>query len=99
MASLQYTVWRTASEVANGEVMNEGVVTIGVASAQSSVMHADYGNRGCRVRLMADADCWVTWGEDPTALNDGTEGRMLGAENPEYFAILANEKIAVIQRT
>ena len=98
MASLQYTVWRTASEVALGDVLNEGVITIDVSSAQSGVMKDTMENRNCRVRLMADADCWVTWGEDPTALNDGTGGRMLGAENPEYFDIRADYKIAVIQR-
>lgn len=100
MADVQYTVWRSAAEVANGPVLNENVVAIGAGSVQSDdVVWPGNGNRGCRVRLAADADCWVTWGKNPTAENDGTGGRRMGAENPEYFDILANEKIATRERT
>ncbi len=98
--ALQFTVWGTAAEVANGPVLNEGVIAIGGASvASAAVIDPTGDNRGRRVRLFAEAACYVTWGEDPTALNDGTGGRMLGAENPEYFDVPADFKIAVIQRT
>ena len=50
------------------------------------------------IRLFALADCYVTWGSNPTALDDGTEGRILNAGNPEYFSIKAGDKIAVIER-
>jgi len=99
MATLQFTVWDTASSVANGPVKNEGTITIGGTSAAGAVIDATGGNKGRRVRVFADTACWVTWGENPTAVNDGSEGRAMGAENPEYFDIPANLKIAVIQRT
>ncbi len=51
------------------------------------------------MRLVADAECWVHWGNDVTALNDGTAGRMFGADNPEYFSIEAGQVVAVIERT
>lgn len=99
--SLQYTVWETAAEVANGPVLNENVVAVGGASALSGVIDASArtGRESRRVRLFAEEACYVIWGETPTALNDGTGGRMFGAENPEYFEIQANFLIAVIQRT
>ena len=100
MSTLQYTVWYGTAEVANGPVLNENVISFTSPSVQSStVMYADGGNRNVRVRIFSDADCWVTWGDNPTAVNDGTDGRMLGAENPEYFEIGADQKIAVIERT
>ena len=100
MASLQFTVWASASAVAEGPVLNENVITIGGTSAASAgVVDPGGGNRARYVRVVADAICWVTWGGSPTALNDGTEGRMLGSENPEFFWIPADEKIAVIQRS
>lgn len=98
MADLFYTVWDTAAEVANGPVKNENKVAIGGTSTQSGVIDFLGLNRSRRVRLFAGAACFVTWGENPTAVSDGTEGRALGAENPEYVEILANHKIAVIQR-
>lgn len=99
MSNLYFTVWDTAAEVANGPVKNEGAIAIAGTSAQSSaVVDATGGNRSRRVRLFAEAACFVTWGDNPTAVSDGTDGRAIGAENPEYVEILANQKIAVIQR-
>ena len=98
MADIQFTVWASAGEVAQGPVLNEGVVTIGAGSLQSGAMDPTAGNRGRRVRLMSDADCWVTWGVNPTALDTGLGGRRLGSENPEYFDIPADQLIAVIER-
>ncbi len=99
MANLQYTVWDTAAEVANGPVKNENVVAIGGTSAQSGLVDSSGSNRSRRVRVFAESACFVTWGENPTALANGTDGRMVGAENPEYVEIRADHKIAVIQRT
>ena len=99
MATLQFTVWKGAGAVAQGPVVNEDIITISSTSAQSSgVVDPAGGNKTRFVRIMADGDCWVTWGADPTALDDGTEGRMMGAENPEYWWITADQKIAVIER-
>ena len=98
MADLFYRVWRTAAEVANGPVLNENKVAIGGGSAQSGLINTGFGNESRRVRLFADTACFVTWGENPTVLSDGTEGMPVGAENPEYVEIRADHKIAVIQR-
>ena len=99
MADLFFTVWDTAAEVANGPVKNENKVAIaGSSTASAGVVDGTGGNRSRRVRLWAGAACYVTWGESPTAVNDGTAGRPLGAENPEYFEIRADHKIACIQK-
>jgi len=96
MASLQLAVWDTAASTATGPVLQEEVVTISATSAQSSVITGTNIYR--TVRIYADTDCFVTWGSNPTALTDGTEGRMIGANNPEYFQIVSGDKIAVIER-
>jgi hypothetical protein len=98
MATLQYTVYNTAGATANGPVLNEGVITIGGTSAAGAIMDADAGNKARRVRIAVDTDCWVTWDADPTAVNDGSEGRMMFAGSWEYVEVLANHKIAVIER-
>lgn len=99
--ALQYSVWRTAAEVANGPVLAEATVAIGGSSATSAAVVDPAGsNESRRVRLFAEAACYVHWSADgDDALNDGTRGRMFGAENPEYHEIPANWKISVIQRT
>ena len=99
MADLFYTVWDTAAEVANGPVKNENKVTIAATSTQSGLIEAAGGNRSRRVRIYAGAKCFVTWGANPTAVNDGTAGRAMGADNPEYYEIQADHKIAVIERS
>lgn len=103
MATLQYTTFFSATETGKGPVLNENVITIGGASAQSpgvvdpTATGAQINQSRC-VRISADANCWVTWGTNPTALDTGLGGRMIGAGNPEYFDLLANHKIAVITR-
>lgn len=100
MATLQYTVFETAGSTAQGDPIQEGVITIAGASDQSDVIVGS-GNKRRSVRIAVDSDCWVTWGEDPTALTDGTAGRMMGTQvsTVEYFNIQSGHKIAVIQRT
>lgn len=101
MATLQFTSFWSANETGKGPVLNENVVTIAGTSAQSGVMDPNGGNKPRSVRVAVDAKCWVTWGADPTALNDGTDGRMMGSDvsTVEYFDIPADHKIAVIERT
>lgn len=94
---LYITVWRDAAEVAMGDPLQETSIAIGGASVQSEAITGVNRQRN-RVRLFADSNCFVTWGADPTALNDGTDGRPMGSENPEYFDIESNHRIAVIQR-
>ena len=98
MATLFFAVFEGAAEVATGDPIQEGVVSIGGASAPSAVIVGS-GRKRRRVRLFADAICFVTWGENPVAKSDGTEGRPIGAEGGEYFDIEAGHKLAVIERT
>lgn len=98
MATLQFTVFEHANEVALGVPLQEGTIDIAGTSTQGAVIVGS-NRRRRRVRIVCDSAAWVTWGENPTALSDGSEGRMMGAENPEYFDLEANHRIAVIQRT
>ena len=96
MANLQISVFSDAREVAFGVPLQEEIIVIGGTSLQSSVLTGSRTTH--RIRIYAEANCFVTWGLNPTALQDGTEGRFIGADNPEYFGIPASFKIAVIER-
>lgn len=98
MTTLFITAYEAAEQTALGNPIQEITVAIGGTSAQSAAITGS-GRKKRTVRLFADTNCFVTWGYDPTALADGTGGRPLGAENPEYVSIEAGHKIAVIQRT
>ena len=98
MSNLYITAFKDAKEVALGLPALEEKVVYTSTSVQSSALPVQNPKITYRVRLFSDADCFVTWGDNPTALIDGTEGRPLGANNPEYFAIDNGQKIAVINR-
>lgn len=97
MATLFFAVWDNANQTLLGEPLQEDTVAVGAGSLQSAAIS---GTRKeiRRVRLFTDADCFVTWGDNPTALQDGTAGMPLGAENPEVVGIEAGQLIAVIER-
>lgn len=97
MATLSFCVWEDAEEVALGRPIQENVIDIGATSASGAVI-VGTGNRHRRVRIHVDANAFVTWDDNPTATNDGLNGRPMGAENPEYVDIAAGDKIAVIER-
>lgn len=96
MPSLQITAWNDAVSTSMGDVLQEEIVSIGAGSLQSGVIVGSGVFR--KVRMYADSDCFVTWGANPTATTDGTSGRFLGANNPEYFQLEAGERVAVIER-
>ena len=98
MATLFIGVWGDASQTLIGQPIQEMTVAIGAGSLQSAALTQGNNKAQRRVRIMADTDCFVTWGEDPTALGDGTQGRPMGAENPEVFGIETGWRIAVIER-
>ena len=101
MATLFIGVWGDATVTLHGKPIQEMAVTITGTSAQSAVITGPSGSRSVRraFRVYTDTDCFVHWGSNPTALNDGTAGRPLGADNPEVWEIESGEKIAVIERT
>lgn len=94
MAKLWGQVFASASQTGAGDVIQNLSVDIGGAADETAVITAD-DNRRRIVRLFADLDCHVTWGESPTA--DVTHFP-LGAENPEYVSIESGHQISVIQR-
>ncbi len=98
MATLFFTVFSGAAEVASGDPIQENVISIGGASAQSAVITGS-GRKRHRVRVFADTNCFATWGISPVAKSDGTDGRPLEAGSAEYFDIEAGHKIATIERT
>lgn len=97
MAKLYFAVWRDAGAVALGDPLQEDMVSFAGTSVQTVALVGTNRQRN-RVRVFSDGDCFVTWGLAPIALNDGTDGRPLGASNPEYFDIEAGYKLAVIER-
>lgn len=97
MATLFFAVWDNANQTLLGKPLQEDSVAIGGGSLQSAVI-AGSKKEIRRVRLFADTDCFVTWGDNLTALQDGTEGRPFGAENPEVVGIEAGQTISVIER-
>lgn len=93
MAILQFTVWDSANEVANGPVLNEGTVTLDGTARNSAVMYPSYpANRTVRVRVVCkNDDGAVAWGDagSVSVANDGSDGRIMGDGNPEYFDLKA----------
>ena len=96
MATLFVTVWEHAEAVAVGGPLQEFQVNIAATSTTSTEIIPGSPRRRRRIRLFADADCFVTWSATPVAVS--TASRPMGAENPEYFDIEAGFKIAVIER-
>jgi len=96
MAILQITAFEDASEVALGLPVSEETIAITGTSEESAAIPGTKRSR--RVRLFADINCFVTWGPSPTASIDGSDGRMLAAESPEYISMEAGWKVAVIAR-
>ena len=98
MATLFFTVFSGAVEVAAGDPIQEDKVAIEAGSTPSVALVGTNRKRH-RVRVFADTNCFATWGENPVAKDDGTDGRPLEAGSAEYFDIEAGHKIATIVRT
>ena len=100
MAKLWITVFEAASETAlDAPIQDITPVDISGTSAQSEAVtgstESPAGKKRRTLRLFADTDCHVAWGDDPTA---GTDNFPLGAENPEYINVVAGGKVAVLER-
>ncbi len=98
MATLYFSVWEDAGVVALGDPIQESSLVIGASSVQSAESIVGSDRKRKRVRLFADADCFVAWGDNPTALQDGTDGMPMSAGAPEYVDIEGGHKIATIER-
>ncbi len=96
MATLGIQVFADAKEVLFDEPLQIMAVVVGAGSLKSAAVTGSRSQiRACR--LFSDTDCFVIWGDDPTAV-DFTDSFPLGAENPEVVGIKAGQFIAVIQR-
>lgn len=96
MPTLYVTVWEVAAEVALGDPLQEFQVNIAATTTQSTETIVGSDRRKRRIRVFPDSDCFVTWGLNPVATS--TTARPMGAENPEYFEIESDYKVAVIER-
>ncbi len=84
MADVNLVAWDSAGEVALGDPTDFLVAEIG---GSATAVLSGSGRKRKRVRLHAEADCWVVfWSNDadPT-VTDGTNSLSLDASNPEYF--------------
>ncbi len=98
MANLYITVFEGAGNTAAGDPIQEQRVVFSDPAANSSPI-PDYGNRRRHVcRILADGDCFVTWGSSPTAKGDGTDGRAISEGVAEYFSVEGGHQFSVIQR-
>jgi len=98
VATLFYAAFVDAVSTALGRVVVEDTVAIAGTAANSASLPGTARER-YKVRIMCDVDAFVTWDNPPIAAKaDGTEGRPMGAENPEYFDIEAGMEISVIER-
>lgn len=98
MSNLYIAAFKDAKEVALGLPELEEKVVYTSSSVQSTVLPLQNPAIDYRVRIFSDADCFVTWGENPTATISGASGRPIGANNPEYFSIKNGHRLAVIER-
>ena len=75
MATLFITIFRDAAVTLLGQSDQEMTITVAGTSAQSSTVTVPANGAGKRLaRLYTDTDCFVTWGANPTAVNDGSSG-------------------------
>ena len=88
------TVFEHAGEVALGDpIQYTAAVIDGVNSA---VISGTNGKRR-RVRVFAEADCWIKTGLNPTATG-GSDSIPLSISNPEYIDIEAGHVLTAITR-
>ena len=88
------TVWESASEVALGDPIQ---FTSAAIDGANSAAISGSGRKRRRVRLYADAACWIAYGANPTATG-ATDSMALGADNPEYVDIEAGHVLTAITR-
>lgn len=100
MAELFFCVFEGAAETASGDPIQEAKFTIDSVSPSTiqSVAIIGSGKKRKRVRVFADGDCFVTWGSNPAAKNDGSDGRPVGAGVAEYFDIESEHKLSATDR-
>ena len=99
MATLFLSVFDAASNALVAPASEFLTITVGGASAQSSVLTGPTKPVQKLVRMFTDTDCFVHWGADPTATSNGSSGMPLGAENPEVVTVDTGQKFACIERT
>jgi hypothetical protein len=95
MADVFIVVWDSAGEVALGDPVQYTSATIGGANSDKIV---GSGRKRKRVRIFADAACWVKWGANPTATG-ATDSMAVGPDNPEYLDVEAGHVITAIVRS
>jgi len=96
MASVFITVFEGANNTALGNPVQYIVATIDGAATE--IVNSTFtAKQKLTCRIMADADCFLSWGASPAA-TDGTDAIPFGAENPEYHSVEAGHKFIAITR-
>ena len=97
MANVYVTAWDTAAEVAMGDPVD---FLVAIIDSTNSPALSGSDRKRKRVRLLADADCFVNFFSDvadPT-VTDGTDAMPLGADNPEYVDMEVGRVLKAITR-
>lgn len=99
MSKLRATIFVGAVEVAKGEPLETISVDITGSHLETAAVSGSAqevaGNIVRKMRLHAEIDCYVAWGENPVA---DVNSMPLDATNPEYFDIVCGHKISVLAR-
>lgn len=99
MANVYLTVFDSASEVARGDPAQFTVAIIDSTDSAAIVgTVTGAGRRRLRVRLLADADCFVGYFSTTPTVTDGNDSIPLGADNPEYVDIEQGNVLKAISR-
>lgn len=96
MADVFATVWEHAETVALGNPL--GYLTAVIDGSESGVVPGT-GKKRRRVRLFAQEDCWVNWGETGLTVTNNTDAIPLAASVAEYFDIEAGYVIKAVTRS
>ena len=87
-------IWEHAGEVALGDPIQ---YTAAVIDGVNSAVISGNNKKRRRVRLYAEADCWIKVGASPTATG-GSDSMPLSIGNPEYIDIEAGHVLTAITR-
>lgn len=100
MSAVQYVVWFSAKEVANGPILNAGVLDTSGGEANATVYPSGATRQSVRVWVKAiGANHAVTWGDTATASADGTNGPVIDDGQFVYFDMEAGYTLSAIVST
>jgi hypothetical protein len=99
MPTLWFHTFDTASEAANGPVLQKGTINIGATATLGDMItgKSTGDKRNRTVRVFTDADCYIAWGDADTEAN--ATDVPIRSEDAEYFHLNEGDYISVIERS